>query len=304
MNRLPAARRPVPFAACAAALLWAAAAAAAAAQEVPDLPADTGPPPAAANAAPVAPAGAETDGVFLGLSPMALAAQTVPFLIASLIALGYGVERLVSLRESRVIPKAFVSQFFNVLDSGRMDRARAEQTCEDNGSPVAEVFRHAVRKWGRPSMEVEQAVIDGGQRQVGHLKRNLRVLNAVATVTPLMGLLGTVIGMIYTFAIIADGGEAMGNADQLAAGIGIALLTTALGLTVAIPSLILYFYLLGRVESLVMKMDDLADRVVREVAVDDDPPADPAPASRPAPRPAAAARPGKSNRRVPVRADA
>ena len=304
MNRLPVARRPVPFAACVAVLLWAAAAAA---QEVPDLPADAGPPPAAANAgpaAPAAPAGADSDGVFLGLSPLALALQTGPFLIASLIALGYGVERLVSLRESRVIPGPFVTQFFHVLDSGRMDRARAEQTCEDNGSPVAEVFRHAVRKWGRPSMEVEQAVIDGGQRQVAHLKRNLRVLNAVATVTPLMGLLGTVIGMIFAFAKIADGGGAMGDADQLAAGIVTALLTTALGLTVAIPSLIVYFYLLGRVESLVMKMDDLADRVVREVAVDDDPPADPAPVARPAPRPAAAARPGKANRRVPVRADA
>ena len=146
-----------------------------------------------------------------------------------------------------------------------MTKADALELCEESGSPAAEVFAHAAAKWGRPAVEVEQAVIDGGERQVAKLRKHLRILNAVATVTPLMGLLGTVAGMIWAFRRIADGGG-MGDAEQLAAGIVTALLTTALGLTVAIPSLILYFYLAGRVESLVMRMDELAQRVVEAVS--------------------------------------
>ena len=225
----------------------------AAAFAVQDAPAP--PPPAAVGDSPG----------FLGLTPLDWAVQTVPFLIASGIALWFGVERLVVLRTSRVLPSAFLDRFLNLLDSGRMSREDAAELCEESGSPVAVVFAHAVRKWGRPAVEVEQAVIDGGEREVAHLRKHLRILNAVATVTPLMGLLGTVLGMIRAFARIADGGG-MGDADQLAAGIVTALLTTALGLTVAIPSLILYFYLSGRVESLVMRMDALAQRVVESVS--------------------------------------
>ena len=169
------------------------------------------------------------------------------------------------LRTGRVLPPEFLDRFLNLLDSGRMTREDAAELCEESGSPVAAVFAHAVAKWGRPAVEVEQAVIDGGERQVAKLRRHLRILNAVATVAPLMGLLGTVIGMILAFAKISGGGG-MGNAEQLAAGIVTALATTAMGLTVAIPSLILYFYLAGRIDSLVMRMDELAQRVVESVS--------------------------------------
>ena len=127
------------------------------------------------------------------------------------------------------------------------------------------MFEHGIRKWGHPSFEVEQAIIDGGERQIGQLRRHLKVLNGVATVTPLLGLLGTVVGMIEAFNEIASA-AAMGKADQLAAGIAMALLTTAIGLAIAIPSLIMYMYLSGRVESLVIEMDDLSMQVVRSIS--------------------------------------
>ena len=116
------------------------------------------------------------------------------------------------------------------------------------------IFAHGIRKWGKSSVEVEQAIIDGGERQVSQLRSHLRVLNAVATISPLLGLLGTVIGMIQCFNEVASS-QAMGKADQLAGGIGIALLATAAGLVIAIPSLTMYMYLAGRVDALIMDMD-------------------------------------------------
>jgi biopolymer transport protein ExbB len=191
----------------------------------------------------------------------------VPFLLASVISVWFTIERVVVLRRSRVIPRGFVEPFLEDLHKGKLDAATAVSQCRKNDSPVAAVFLHGVQKWGRPSVEVEQAVIDGGERQIGHLRRHLRVLNGVATVTPLLGLLGTVVGMIQAFNDIASAG-AMGKADQLAVGIAMALLTTAFGLAIAIPSLIMYMYLSGRVEALVMEMDELSQKVVRQVSAE------------------------------------
>jgi biopolymer transport protein ExbB len=191
----------------------------------------------------------------------------VPFLMASVIALWFAIERMVVLRRTRVIPPTFVEPFLDSLEQRKLDEANATDLCEKNASPIAAVFLHGVHKWGRPSVEVEQAIIDGGERQVSQLRKHLRVLNGVATVTPLIGLLGTVIGMIQAFNDIASSG-AMGKADQLAAGIAIALLTTAFGLAIAIPSLIMFMYLTGKVESLVIEMDELAQRVVRQVSAE------------------------------------
>jgi biopolymer transport protein ExbB len=190
-----------------------------------------------------------------------------PIAGCSIIALAFAVERFVVLRRRRVIPRDFVTRFVEHLEQQKLDRATALQLCEENGSPMAQVFAHGVRKWGKPSVEVEQAIIDGGERQVSQLRSHLRVLNAVATVTPLLGLLGTVFGMIMCFNQIATS-SAMGKAEQLAGGIGVALITTAGGLTVAIPSLILYMYLAGRVDALVMEMDALAQRVVNLISAE------------------------------------
>jgi biopolymer transport protein ExbB len=190
----------------------------------------------------------------------------VPFLLASIIAVWFTIERVVVLRRTRVIPPEFVDPFMKAIQGGISPEVALEK-CDSNDSATAAIFGHGVRKWGRSSVEVEQAMIDGGERQVGQLRRHLRVLNGVATVTPLLGLLGTVIGMIQAFNDIASAG-AMGKADQLAAGIAVALLTTAFGLAIAIPSLIMYMYLSGRVEALVMEMDELALRVVRAISAE------------------------------------
>lgn len=186
----------------------------------------------------------------------------------SVIALAFILERLVVLRRGRVVPRAFVKRFVGQLRDGTLNRSRAMQLCKENGSPVAQVLSHAVSKWGRPSVEIEQAIVDGGERAVSHLRRNLRVLNGVATVSPLLGLLGTVVGMILTFNKIAANPQGMGKAEELAEGISMALLTTAAGLTVAIPALIAYLYFIGRADRLVTEMDAQAQDVVQIISAE------------------------------------
>ena len=184
-----------------------------------------------------------------------------PLGLTSIIVVWFSIERLVVLRRGRVIPRPFVRRFFEHLEEGKLDPKSALKLCEESGSPISSIFAHGLRKWGKSSVEVEQAIIDGGDRQVSQLRKHLRVLNGASTVAPLLGLLGTVVGMIQSFNTIATQ-AAMGKSEALAAGIGLALLTTAVGLMIAIPALIMYMYLSGRVDALVIEMDGLAQDLV------------------------------------------
>lgn len=184
-----------------------------------------------------------------------------PLGLCSIIVVWFSIERLVALRRGRVIPRPFVRRFFEHIEEGKVDARGAMKLCEENGSPIAMVFASGLKKWGKPSVEVEQAIIDGGERQVGHLRKGLRVLNGCATVGPLLGLLGTVVGIIDSFNTIALS-NAMGKSEALSAGIGLALLTTAVGLFIAIPAMIMYMYLAGRVDGLVIEMDHLGEDLV------------------------------------------
>ena len=192
----------------------------------------------------------------------------IPIAICSLILMAVVFERIISLRRGRVIPKPFVTRFMRQVREGELDRDRALELCTENGSPVADVLAGAVRKWGRPAVEVEQAVIDAGERTTNGLRRYLRVFNGVATVSPLLGLLGTVVGMIRAFNAIATA-DAMGRPELLASGISQALLTTAAGLTVAIPALILYMYFVSRVDRLIIDIDALGQELVNTISAEE-----------------------------------
>lgn len=186
----------------------------------------------------------------------------------SFLVVTFLLERSVSLRRSRVIPKPFVTRFIDQLHEGQLDRQEALQLCEENGSPVAQVFAGAVRKWGRPSVEVEQGMIDSGQRVTNGLRRYLRVFYGVATVGPLLGLMGTVLGMIQTFNVIAAS-DAQGRPELLAGGIAKALLNTAGGLAVAIPASILYVFFVSRVDRLLIDIDNLAQEVANTISAEE-----------------------------------
>ena len=189
-------------------------------------------------------------------------------LLCSFLLVAFLLERTVSLRRSRVIPGPFVTRFLQQLREGQLDREQALELCEANGSPVAQVFAGAIRKWGRPGVEVEQGVIDAGERATNGLRRYLRIFYGVATVGPLLGLMGTVLGMIQTFNVIAAA-DALGRAELLAGGIAKALLNTAGGLAVAIPASIFYVFFVSRVDRLVMEIDKLAQEVVNVVSAEE-----------------------------------
>jgi biopolymer transport protein ExbB len=191
----------------------------------------------------------------------------IPIGICSFVLLVFVFERAISLRRGRVIPGPFVKRFLAQLREGQLSREQALALCEENKSPAAIVFAAAVRKWGRPSVEVEQAIIDDGERVTNGLRAYLRLFNSIATITPMMGLLGTVFGMIQAFNTIATA-DAMGRPELLAAGIAQALITTAAGLVVAIPALAAYIYYVSRVDRLIIEIDSHAQQVVAVVASD------------------------------------
>lgn len=190
-----------------------------------------------------------------------------PIALSSLLLFAFTFERMVSLRRNRNIPGPFVTRFLEQLKDGHLDRDSALKLCEENRSPIAQVFAGAVRKWGRPSVEVEQAVIDSGERAVTDLRKYLRLINAISNLAPLLGLLGTVTGMIGSFNTIATA-SAMGKPELLAAGIGEALITTAAGLFVAIPATIIYLYLVSRVDKLIADIDALGQKVVHIISME------------------------------------
>jgi len=179
-------------------------------------------------------------------------------------------ERLVALRRGRVIPRPFVKRFLEQLREGQLDREKALKLCEEDKSPIAQVFAAAVKKWGRTSVEVEQAILDSGERVNNQLRRYLRLLNGISQVAPLLGLLGTVMGMITSFNGISAAAGADGQREMLAGGIAQALITTAAGMLVAIPALIAYLFFVGRVDSLITEIDALGQQVVELIAADAD----------------------------------
>ena len=184
----------------------------------------------------------------------------VPLFACSFLTVVFVLERMISLRRGRVIPRPFVKRFLHQVSEGKLDRDGALELCRENGSTVAEVFAATARKWGRPAVELEQTVIDAGDRAAATLRRYVRLFNAVATISPLMGLLGTVFGMIRLFSAISKA-DVMGRTELLAAGISEALFTTAAGLLIAIPALCFYLWFISRVERLLMEIDNLGQEL-------------------------------------------
>lgn len=193
----------------------------------------------------------------------------IPIAICSFILVVFIFERLISLRRARIIPGPFSTRFLDQLGNGDLDRSAALSLCEKNNSPIAHVFAAGIQKWGRPSVEVEQAVLDEGERTSNRLRSYLRLINGVATVCPLLGMLGTVLGMIQAFDAIATVDPSIGDPKTvIATGISQALLTTAAGMTVAIPALIAYLFFSSRVDKHVMEIDRLGMKVVNLISAE------------------------------------
>ncbi|MCB0324096.1 MAG: MotA/TolQ/ExbB proton channel family protein [Bdellovibrionales bacterium] len=183
----------------------------------------------------------------------------LPLLLCSLIALAVVVERLLwGPSRKRVIPKALEDEMRRLMAAGKYDELIG--LCRGDKSPLARIILAVCRNAGRPRSEVLDIVQVTGKREALELQRYLSILGTIAAISPLLGLLGTVFGMIETFTVIESAG--VGNAGALAGGISEALLTTAAGLTIAIPTLVFYRYFLQKTRKLVVEMETLAAEVL------------------------------------------
>lgn len=189
-----------------------------------------------------------------------------PLAICSIVTVGITLERTIALRRGRVVPQDFVARFTERLASGKLDRDRAAELCKANDSPIARIFGYIVRYWGQPATAIRSALEYDAAGELLDLKRNCRALNGTATLAPLLGLLGTVVGMIEAFDSLSGREAGTGKSEALAHGISLALVTTALGLLIAIVSVAAYYLLLHKVDILSKDLDDAARPVIDLVA--------------------------------------
>ena len=192
-----------------------------------------------------------------------------PILLCSTLAVAIIIERFWTLRRRKVTPEGLAATVEDwaakhELDLRHLNQLRAE-------SPLGRVYAAALMNRKRPREIIKEAVEDTGRHVVHELERFLNTLGTIAGITPLLGLLGTVIGMIKVFSALMISG--VGDAQVLAGGISQALITTASGLTVAIPSYFFYRYFRGRVAEYVISMEEkaisLIDCIERGTATSD-----------------------------------
>lgn len=189
----------------------------------------------------------------------------IPIGLCSIVALTVIVERLVSLRKSRVLPGGFFSGLVERMENnGSGDREKALEYCRSNASPVANMLAAGIKHLAGPVDVIEKRVQEAGEREVFKLRKYARLLSVIASIAPLLGLLGTTFGMITAFQTVAASGEALGKTELLAKGIYQAMITTAAGLMVAIPVLIAYHWISAKVDALVAEMDRRAVDFIEE----------------------------------------
>ncbi len=179
----------------------------------------------------------------------------IPIGLCSVLAVGFALERLVSLRRERIMPENFLPGLKEVFN-GADDSDEGVEFCQQRPCPISNVLKAGIARLPQGTGAIEKAIEDAGKREVDKMKRSLRPLSVIATISPLLGLLGTVYGMIGAFQAASAMG--VGKADRLATGIYEALVTTAAGLTLAIPVLVVYEIFCTRVDKLVDRMDDQA----------------------------------------------
>ncbi len=176
----------------------------------------------------------------------------IPIALSSIAALAAFFERLWSLRRAKVVPAALVRQVFALTEKGEFEQARG--VCVGSQTPAARMLAMALDLRGRPRTQIKERLEEVGQREAAELERFLPILATIAALGPLLGLLGTVGGMIVTFESFKVAQSQ--DTASLAGGIAQALITTFSGLVVAIPALVAHRFLLTRVDRLVIELEE------------------------------------------------
>ena len=174
-----------------------------------------------------------------------------PIFLCSLIAITIFFERMFYLKSIKTKSKKFVLRVKNLVKKGSIELAIS--ACRKSPTPISQIMLAGLMKFGRGRDEMKEAIEDSANQEIPVLERNLSTLSTIGNITPLLGLLGTVFGMVKAFNVIAVMG--VGKPEALAGGISEALLTTAFGLSIAIPTIVVYNYLSHRVDKLIREME-------------------------------------------------
>lgn len=187
-----------------------------------------------------------------------------PLLLCSVVALALIIERLSSLRASRILPPRLLDDVLNVSAQQLPSPDMVDRLAENSilGEVLASGLRAVAAEPRMPEDKLRQVFEFAGRRAVHQLERYMNTLGTIATAAPLLGLMGTVVGMIEIFGSQTPGG---GNPAQLAHGISIALYNTAFGLMIAIPALIAHRYFRGKIEEYVLELEAAADRLLGQL---------------------------------------
>ena len=189
-----------------------------------------------------------------------------PIFICSLIAVTIFFERMFYLKSVKTKSNRFVLRVKNLVKKGSIELAIS--ACRKSPTPISKIMLSGLIKFGQGRDEMKEAIEDSANQEIPVLERNLSTLSTIGNITPLLGLLGTVFGMVKAFNVIAVMG--VGKPEALAGGISEALLTTAFGLSIAIPTIVVYNYLSHRVDKLIREMEvncvDLVDLLTYQEA--------------------------------------
>jgi biopolymer transport protein ExbB len=180
-----------------------------------------------------------------------------PLLLTSIIAVALIIERSVSLREGKIVPPTLLEQVTSVYARQGLNADILDKLAKD--SPLGEVLAAGLRNEKSPRQVMKEAIEESGRAVAHNLERFLTTLGTIATAAPLLGLFGTVVGMIEIFGSQAPGGT---NPQQLAHGISIALYNTAFGIAISIPSLIFYRHFKNKVDGFVVQMEQAASKLI------------------------------------------
>lgn len=181
-----------------------------------------------------------------------------PIILLSVISLAVFIERLIALRKEKFVPKAFKEQLVNLLKKKNMNEA--VEVCKSNNSALARISESIISNTDLPLSRLLEVAEESGRSEASKLDRYLPSLQTIVAIAPLLGLLGTVLGMIKIFDVIALQGT--GNAEALSLGIAEALLTTAAGLVVAIPAQIFYFIARAKADAIGNDLEKASSEVM------------------------------------------
>ncbi|MFH1783195.1 MAG: MotA/TolQ/ExbB proton channel family protein [Candidatus Omnitrophota bacterium] len=185
-----------------------------------------------------------------------------PIILCSILAFAIAIERFYYLYKAKTNTKEFMNNLEITIKRNRI--VEAIKICDKTPGPIARIIKAGVLKHDRPRQEIREAIEDAGHQEVPRLEKHLSLLATIAHISPLLGLLGTVTGMVRAFQVIQEKSASFNpvSPGDLAGGIWEALLTTVAGLTVAIPTVVIYNYLVNKVEEFVLDMERSATDVI------------------------------------------